>query len=127
MKTSLSTASKLLLILLIIYQTNTQGCYKRSNVKSTDSWTPNKIEGDLPKNFNWGDVNGVNYLSQIRNQFTPANCGSCWTFGTTSALSDRIAIMRKNAFPEITISPQVLLDCDQGSSGCHGGDHNQAF
>jgi hypothetical protein len=31
--------------------------------------------------------------------------------GTSSALSDRIKIMRKGAFPDINLSPQVLIDC----------------
>ena len=108
-------------------QGSLEGCFKRSNVESPYKWTPNQIEGDIPKNFSWGDVNGVNYLSQVRNQFTPGHCGSCWTFGTTAAVSDRINIMRKNASPEVVLAPQVLLDCDQGGDGCHGGDHNQAF
>ena len=30
---------------------------------------------------------------------------------TTSALSDRIKLMRKAAFPNIDLSPQVLIDC----------------
>lgn len=114
----------ILLVTLALSQASIQGCYKKSNVESPYTWKPNPIEGDIPKNYSWGDVNGVNYLSQVRNQFTPGHCGSCWTFGTTSAMSDRIAIMRKNAFPEINISPQVLLDCDQEGDGCHGGDHN---
>ena len=31
--------------------------------------------------------------------------------GTTSALSDRIKLMRNGAFPDINLSPQVLIDC----------------
>lgn len=47
---------------------------------------------------------------------------------TTSGLSDRIAIMRKNAFPKINLSPQIIISCNTkaGSSGqnlgCKGGD-----
>ena len=39
------------------------------------------------------------------------DCGSCWAMGTTSALSDRIKLMRNGAFPDINLSPQVLIDC----------------
>lgn len=30
---------------------------------------------------------------------------------TTSALSDRIKLLRKGSFPDIDLSPQVLVDC----------------
>ncbi len=36
--------------------------------------------------------------------------------GTTSALSDRIKLVRKGAYPDIDLSPQVLIDCVQVGS-----------
>ena len=36
-------------------------------------------------------------------------------------MSDRIKIMRKAAFPDINISPQVLISCESPDHGCHGG------
>lgn len=74
----------------------------------------------LPDDWFWGNIDGVNYLTETRNQHIPKYCGSCWAFGTTSALSDRIKIMRKAAFPEILLSPQVLINCNGGGS-CDGG------
>ncbi len=41
--------------------------------------------------------------------------------GTTSALSDRIAIMRNRTFPQIDLAPQVLINCGGGGS-CEGGN-----
>lgn len=76
---------------------------------------------DLPANFTWGDKDGVNYLTASRNQHIPQYCGSCWAMGTTSALSDRIAIMRKRAFPQINLAPQVLINCGGGGT-CEGGN-----
>jgi len=35
--------------------------------------------------------------------------------------------MRRAAFPEINLSPQVLLDYDHVDQGCHGGDYSSAF
>ena len=67
---------------------------------------------DIPANFWWGDVNKTNYLSWTINQHLPQYCGSCWAHAATSALSDRIKIARKAAWPDINISPQVLISCE---------------
>merc|ERR1711915_855510 len=72
-------------------------------------------------NFHWGDVDGVNYLTQTKNQHIPQYCGSCWAQAATSSLSDRIKISRKAAWPDINIAPQVLISCGP-MDGCHGGD-----
>jgi len=45
----------------------------------------------------------------------------------TSALSDRIKIKRKASWPDINISPQVLLSCNEENDGCHRGDKLEAF
>lgn len=76
---------------------------------------------DLPDHFDWKNVDGTNYLTVTKNQHIPQYCGSCWAFATTSSLSDRIKIHRKAAFPDILISPQVLISCDNTDKGCHGG------
>jgi len=67
---------------------------------------------DLPKNYWWGNINGKNMLTYQRNQHIPQYCGSCWAFAATSALGDRIKIRRKAAWPDINISPQVLISCE---------------
>jgi cathepsin X len=62
-----------------------------------------------------------------RNQHIPVYCGSCWSFATTSSLSDRIKIQRNASWPDINLSPQVLISCNNASRGCHGGDPKQAY
>ncbi len=57
----------------------------------------------------------------------PRFCGSCWAFAVTSSINDRIKIMRKAAWPDIIISPQVLLSCDTTNRGCYGGNPPLAF
>lgn len=73
---------------------------------------PNIPISQLPTNHWWGNVNGVNYLTYQRNQHIPIYCGSCWAFSATSALSDRIKIRRKAQWPDIILSPQVLISCE---------------
>jgi len=80
----------------------------------------------LPSDFFWGDKDGVNYLSMSRNQHIPQYCGSCWAHGTTSALSDRLNILRNNAWPQINLSPQVLINCN-GGGNCEGGDPSGVY
>merc|ERR1719453_2151611 len=80
----------------------------------------------LPEQWIWNDVNGVNYLTNLRNQHIPQYCGSCWAHAATSAMSDRIKIARKAAWPDINIAPQVLISCSQ-DDGCHGGEAYNAF
>jgi len=60
---------------------------------------------EVPSAWDWGNIGGVNYLTNMRNQHIPSYCGSCWAQATTSSLSDRIKIQRKAAWPDINISP----------------------
>jgi cathepsin X len=83
--------------------------------------------GGIPETFIWNAVNGSNYLTNIKNQHIPQYCGSCWAQAATSSLSDRIKIARKAAWPDVNISPQVVISCDAADDGCHGGTAFNAF
>lgn len=67
-------------------------------------------------------MNGTNHLSWTRNQHLPQYCGSCWAHATTSSLSDRINIARNKTWPDMNLSPQVLINCKVGGATCGGGN-----
>eukprot|EP00343_Euplotes_focardii_P008566 CAMPEP_0205820600 /NCGR_PEP_ID=MMETSP0206-20130828/3244_1 /ASSEMBLY_ACC=CAM_ASM_000279 /TAXON_ID=36767 /ORGANISM="Euplotes focardii, Strain TN1" /LENGTH=293 /DNA_ID=CAMNT_0053115451 /DNA_START=1 /DNA_END=882 /DNA_ORIENTATION=- len=60
-------------------------------------------------------------VHSIRNQ---GSCGSCWAFGATEALSDRLAIEKDI---EVVLSPQHLVSCDNSNMGCQGGYLKKAW
>lgn len=88
---------------------------------------------ELPAHWDWRDFNGtgIGLTTAVLNQMAPKPCGSCWAFGTVSALSDRIRIAKYRKYgklsAEVILSPQVLLDCGMRSFGsCNGGDPRYA-
>ena len=85
--------------------------------------------GDVPTNYDFRDLNGMNYARTFWNQHNPVYCGSCWAFSTTSAFSDRVALLRHNTFPSVDLSAQVVVNCvtGGGSQGCNGGDPDAVY
>ena len=81
----------------------------------------------LPDQWVWNDINNTNFLTNLRNQHIPQYCGSCWAHAATSAFSDRIKINRNAQWPDVSISPQVVISCSMNDDGCHGGEALSAF
>ncbi|CAL1287410.1 unnamed protein product [Larinioides sclopetarius] len=71
----------------------------------------------LPTEFDWGNVNGVNYVSPVRNQ---GSCGSCYAFSSLAMLEARLRIMTNNTL-QVQFSPQDVVSCSKYSQGCEGG------
>jgi len=90
------------------------------------------VAQQLPAEFDWRSVDGVNYVTSDVNQHVPTYCGSCWIHGTVSALNDRIKVQRKAAFPDVMLSRQAIMNCVPAAAedgkqpgpppGCGGGD-----
>lgn len=83
-------------------------------------------QNEIPKVWDWRNVSGYNYMTWTVNQHIPEYCGSCWAQAVASIIGDRLAIQRKGAFPQIDISPQVLLNCNGGGT-CFGGSPDMAL
>ncbi|XP_023695667.1 cathepsin B-like [Paramormyrops kingsleyae] len=63
-------------------------------------------------------------IKEIRDQ---GSCGSCWAFGASEAMSDRICI-HSNAKVNVEISAQDLLTCCKDCGyGCNGGYPSAAW
>jgi cathepsin B len=78
-------------------------------------------EASLPSSFDWRKQG--NCVHAIRNQ---EQCGSCWAFAATEALSDRFCISSKGSKLPVSqypkgLSPENLVSCDTQNMGCNGG------
>jgi cathepsin B len=62
-------------------------------------------------------------IHPIRDQ---EQCGSCWAFGATEALSDRFCISSQGKI-NVVLSPQSLVSCDKTNDGCGGGYLDKAW
>jgi C1A family cysteine protease len=67
-----------------------------------------------PATLDWRSMNGVSYVTPIKNQ---GSCGSCWAFATTAALESQILMTQQVS---TNLSEQILLSCS-GAGSCSGG------
>ncbi|XP_047735534.1 dipeptidyl peptidase 1-like [Hyalella azteca] len=71
----------------------------------------------LPTSFDWRDVDGVNYVTPVRDQ---ASCGSCYIFASAAMLESRLRIKTNFSRSDI-LSTQDVVSCSRISEGCAGG------
>lgn len=71
----------------------------------------------LPEFWDWRDVNGINYVSSIRNQ---GSCGSCYAFASMAMLESRIRVLTNNSQTPV-LSTQEIVSCSPYAQGCEGG------
>jgi cathepsin C len=72
---------------------------------------------ELPKSWDWGDVNGMNYLEPVMDQ---ADCGSCYAASATRMLTSRHKIKQNNT-DALPWSISFPLHCSEYNQGCKGG------
>ncbi|XP_014325848.1 dipeptidyl peptidase 1 [Xiphophorus maculatus] len=76
-----------------------------------------KMAAALPEHWDWRNVDGVSFVSPVRNQ---ASCGSCYSFATMGMLEARVRILTNNSDSPV-LSPQQVVSCSEYSQGCDGG------
>ena len=102
-------------------QQEAMGIVHRGNLTNSHDELSNNLSLEaIPEEFSWCNKDGKNFCTISRNQHIPQYCGSCWAFGSTSALADRIKIARDAQGADITLSVQHMLNCGTAGS-CHGG------
>ena len=118
---------KYLLLNILLLLVSSQAVYvPKTPIYSLFSDIEYEYQLNVPQEWDWGNINGKNYLTKSLNQHIPQYCGSCWAHGAMSSLADRIKIARNAMQPDINLPVQFLLNC--GSAGtCNGGDHYEAY
>jgi len=83
--------------------------------------TPLTVANDIPASFDAREKWPLCIIGNVRDQHP---CQSCWAFGTTGELADRICI-ETNMNKVITLSPQFLMNCYSGhKGGCNRGEYH---
>ena len=77
-----------------------------------------KVTNAAPYSYDWRD-RGV--VTPVKDQ---GSCGSCWAFATVGNLEGLYCLSRGNL---VSLSEQMLVDCDTLDSGCNGGLMEYAF
>jgi C1A family cysteine protease len=66
-----------------------------------------------PNKYNLRDVNGSNYITEVRDQGT---CNACTAFATIAAIEGAISIKTNTSNPQLHLSEAQLFDC--AGPGC---------
>ena len=71
---------------------------------------------NLPKKFDWRNVNGVSYVDEVVSQI----CGACYAVSTTSQINCRARVATNNTY-KAQFNYKQILHCDRNNQGCAGG------
>ena len=76
-----------------------------------------EIRSSLPPHFDWRDIEGVNWITPIKNQ---AACGSCWAFSAVGVIESYYNLINDDPNLDLDLSEENLVsDCVM--YGCDGG------
>jgi len=80
-----------------------------------------------PDSFDWRDINGNNYITDIKDQ--GSSCGSCWAFAALSAFEGAINAYYNNPDIDADLSEQDLISCavPDGCCGANSGEIGEMF
>eukprot|EP00123_Amoebidium_parasiticum_P016202 comp23330_c0_seq1/m.38437 comp23330_c0_seq1/g.38437 ORF comp23330_c0_seq1/g.38437 comp23330_c0_seq1/m.38437 type:complete len:357 (-) comp23330_c0_seq1:511-1581(-) len=97
--------------------------FKRDLPVKEISYDKEKIPSQFDARAFWPDCQQVGL---IRDQ---GNCGSCWAFGTTSAMSDRLCIHSKGKIQNVISALDLMSCCTYCAlnGGCEGGQTSDAY
>jgi len=90
---------------------------------------PTRLVLDNPNEFNWRDVDGMDWTTIAKHQ---GNCGSCWDFAALGALESVIMIEEQCNLIQPDLAEQYALSCLPASAnnygqGCLGGTPYKAY
>lgn len=95
------------------YAKNPKFLAKPSKKNDDKSWRDN-----YPSSVDWSNyTDGLSYVDPVYDQ---SRCGSCYVFGTVSALEAQLLIRTQRA-SDLSLSQQDVTSCSVYSQGCAGG------
>jgi C1A family cysteine protease len=75
----------------------------------------------MPSSFDWTHDYG-NFVTSIKNQHSPNDCGSCFVFAPVAALESKVLISNDMPWVDLDLSEQIVLSCS-GAGDCEKGGH----
>jgi C1A family cysteine protease len=101
---------------------------QRQNMEIGEQDSPSEniaAEADLtfPPVFDWRNYH-YTVVTPVKDQM---QCGSCWAFAAVGAMESALLINDTTLFPDIDLSEQFLVSCDDENYACCGGYLDKAY